>query len=251
MATVSSSIASQNTPSMPELAVPQLNSSQPAISPWDKLRESVSDPPTANQSMPGLGMQILGFRTQKPSVPVTSVPTSLEPQPLPMAMKKLPQISAAPGNELPSANREWMSATHELTGISPAVVTPTVQPHARLGNATTIKPNFNNSTSYPTTDNRSLSNAVQEVSFSQHTIRDGDSLYSLAQRYLGDGQREMELYAENRHVLQNPQILPIGITLRIPNLPTSARTVPQTANPASSPPRPVGQLVPISPDAWK
>jgi nucleoid-associated protein YgaU len=49
-----------------------------------------------------------------------------------------------------------------------------------------------------------------------HKIRDGDSLASLAKRFLGDSGRFLEIYEANRDVLRSPEQLPIGGQLRIP-----------------------------------
>jgi nucleoid-associated protein YgaU len=49
-----------------------------------------------------------------------------------------------------------------------------------------------------------------------HKIVDGDTLTSLAARYLGDGRRSGEVYEANRGVLPSPDTLPIGVTLKIP-----------------------------------
>jgi nucleoid-associated protein YgaU len=50
-----------------------------------------------------------------------------------------------------------------------------------------------------------------------HRIVDGDDLPSLAERYLGDSKRYLEIFHANRHVLSRPDLLPLGIDLRIPN----------------------------------
>lgn len=49
-----------------------------------------------------------------------------------------------------------------------------------------------------------------------HKIVDGDTLQKLAQRYLGSADRYADLYQYNRDVLKNPEVLPIGVELRIP-----------------------------------
>jgi hypothetical protein len=49
-----------------------------------------------------------------------------------------------------------------------------------------------------------------------HRIVDGDTLESLAQRYLGSADRAAEIFAANRSVLSDPRLLPIGAELRIP-----------------------------------
>jgi nucleoid-associated protein YgaU len=49
-----------------------------------------------------------------------------------------------------------------------------------------------------------------------HVIHGGDTLESIAERYLGDARRAWELFDLNRDVLENPHILPLGAELRIP-----------------------------------
>lgn len=49
-----------------------------------------------------------------------------------------------------------------------------------------------------------------------HRIVDGDTLASLAQRYLGSSQRFREIFEANRDRLLSPDLLPIGAELRIP-----------------------------------
>jgi nucleoid-associated protein YgaU len=55
-----------------------------------------------------------------------------------------------------------------------------------------------------------------EQSVRVHKIADGDTLASLATRYLGDAARADEIYRANRDVLSRPDLLPIGVTLKIP-----------------------------------
>lgn len=50
----------------------------------------------------------------------------------------------------------------------------------------------------------------------RHIIVDGDTLATLAKRYLGSSERAAELYAINRDVLNSPDWLPIGVELKIP-----------------------------------
>ena len=50
-----------------------------------------------------------------------------------------------------------------------------------------------------------------------HRIVDGDTLAALSQRYLGDSGRAAEIYSQNRDVLSDPELLPIGALLKIPN----------------------------------
>ena len=49
-----------------------------------------------------------------------------------------------------------------------------------------------------------------------HIVRNGDTLEKLAERYLGDEGRALELFDLNRDQLTNPHLLPIDAELRIP-----------------------------------
>jgi len=51
---------------------------------------------------------------------------------------------------------------------------------------------------------------------STHTVRKGDSLWSLSERYLGEGVKWNEVYEANRKVLSDPDNLLVGLELRIP-----------------------------------
>jgi nucleoid-associated protein YgaU len=49
-----------------------------------------------------------------------------------------------------------------------------------------------------------------------HTVVDGDTLTRLAIQYLGRAEGYAEIFALNRDILSNPDLLPIGARLRIP-----------------------------------
>lgn len=49
-----------------------------------------------------------------------------------------------------------------------------------------------------------------------HIVHNRDTLEKLAERYLGDAGRALELFDLNRDQLANPHLLPIGAELRIP-----------------------------------
>jgi nucleoid-associated protein YgaU len=50
----------------------------------------------------------------------------------------------------------------------------------------------------------------------RHRVADGDTLARLAHRYLGSADRQEEIFAANRDVLTEPDLLPIGVVLKIP-----------------------------------
>lgn len=49
-----------------------------------------------------------------------------------------------------------------------------------------------------------------------YRLRDGDTLESLAERFLGDAGRAEEIFEANRQVLAHPDLLPVGKTIMIP-----------------------------------
>ncbi len=75
----------------------------------------------------------------------------------------------------------------------------------------------------------------------EHRIADGDTLSKLAERYLGRGDRYLEIYDLNREVLASPDLLPIGVVLKIP-----PRVVEPSAGMRSQRP---GQELPLEPPA--
>jgi len=64
-----------------------------------------------------------------------------------------------------------------------------------------------------------------------HVVVDGDSLAKLADRYLDDPALDDEIFRLNRDVLTDPDVLPIGVELRIPDGRTADST---TAFPAAT-----------------
>jgi nucleoid-associated protein YgaU len=54
-----------------------------------------------------------------------------------------------------------------------------------------------------------------------HKIVDGDTLPALAERFLGSAARANEIFEANRDLLARPELLPIGVELKIP--PRSSR----------------------------
>jgi nucleoid-associated protein YgaU len=82
--------------------------------------------------------------------------------------------------------------------------------------------------------------------YKRHTIHDGDTLESLAVRYLGDSQHAGEILELNRNVLSDPELLPIGITIVIPPG-KPAGSADQTAATANESPN----LVPLPMDGFR
>ncbi len=82
-----------------------------------------------------------------------------------------------------------------------------------------------------------------------HRIVDGDTLPDLAQRYLGDKSRAMEIFEANRHILPSPEILPIGQEIQIPApvrpaWASSEDRLPEGSGPKAGPTAPAGPRAP-------
>jgi nucleoid-associated protein YgaU len=69
--------------------------------------------------------------------------------------------------------------------------------------------------------------AVAEPTLRRHTVREGDTLFSLAVRYYGDAEHCTDLLRANRDVLEKPDELKPGTVLVIPNLGKGNEPVPE------------------------
>jgi len=49
-----------------------------------------------------------------------------------------------------------------------------------------------------------------------YTVEPGDSLFAIAERELGDGERWREIFALNRDQIENPRVIFAGQVLRLP-----------------------------------
>ena len=75
-----------------------------------------------------------------------------------------------------------------------------------------------------------LQNDTREVEFITHTVRAGDTLAALAQRYYGDRSRS-EVIWETNQLPPNPRLAP-GTTLKIPEIPGVPFVHPEARRPA-------------------
>lgn len=69
-----------------------------------------------------------------------------------------------------------------------------------------------------------------EATYTKHVVTDGDTLRSIAERYLGDPTRAEELFELNRDRLEHPEVLPIGMVLRTPEATHGAAAAPPQAS---------------------
>jgi nucleoid-associated protein YgaU len=60
----------------------------------------------------------------------------------------------------------------------------------------------------------------------RHTVQEGETLFSVAQKYFGDKEKFLDIYRANRDVLQSPDPLTPGTELVIPALAGSDGGIP-------------------------
>ena len=83
---------------------------------------------------------------------------------------------------------------------------------------------------------RALQNEAREVAFISHTVRQGDTLAALAQRYYGDRSRG-EVIWETNQLPPNPKLV-AGTVLKIPEIPGVPFVQPETRKPPAPAPAP-------------
>ena len=57
-----------------------------------------------------------------------------------------------------------------------------------------------------------------------HIVKEGETLFSLAEQYYGDKNRFIKIYDANQATLKTPDALPAGTDLLIPDVPSEGRT---------------------------
>jgi nucleoid-associated protein YgaU len=137
--------------------------------------------------------------------------------------RPLPQVDA---NTKPSGEDPVPSATLIPPTASPSTPAPSIR-----GWSTDTLP-----TSGDRLLQRTYSPDVSPVPGVMHRIVDGDTLPGLAERYLGDAARYPEILEANKDVLLRPDLLPLGVRLRIPSREPSqpaSRQHPLTSPPVS------------------
>lgn len=64
-------------------------------------------------------------------------------------------------------------------------------------------------------ENREARKLTEPSEIVYHRIRDGDTLQSIAARYLGDSKRYLEIYNLNREKLPSDKVLPLNVVLKV------------------------------------
>ncbi|MCO6043531.1 LysM peptidoglycan-binding domain-containing protein [Aeoliella sp. ICT_H6.2] len=168
-----------------------------------------------------------------------------------------PSLTPPPLFETPTHASPLRRATFPprmSTENAPAVSTP--PPATDTGPSITL-PDFETRSDWP--NNWGASNEVRSMAplgsnppedngeLVWHVVKDGDRLPDIAQRYLGDPQRAREIYELNQDRLENPDLLPIGVELRIPQRRTSPSVISvfDSHGPAAQQYAPQSRLVPL------
>jgi hypothetical protein len=107
----------------------------------------------------------------------------------------------------------WTAPELLNTGFTEhGMASPPAVPAAYFAPATTISAATDNQVSPPP-----WPAPEESIEPRTHIVIDGDSLERLASRYLSDPQRGREIYELNRDKLSSPDLLPIGVELKIPD----------------------------------
>jgi nucleoid-associated protein YgaU len=85
----------------------------------------------------------------------------------------------------------------------------------------------------------------------RHMIVDGDTLSKLAQRYLGNSQRYLEIFEQNKGLLSSPDLLPIGKVLEISDRPEVYGKGREQSTAAGQGSAEFPRLVPIPPGTFR
>jgi LysM repeat protein len=154
-----------------------------------------------------------------------AIAASVQPQDEPSmpASDGWPELRAPAPPMVQQASQQGFDPTgpQEVTVAKPTVETSPYEARPRFDAASTGFDSDHNPLRYDASAGQSFDPierqpAAASESFVQHIVTDGDTLPSIAQRYLGDAARAQELFELNRDRLQHPDVLPIGMVLKAP-----------------------------------
>jgi nucleoid-associated protein YgaU len=143
-------------------------------------------------------------------------PTPLEGQLSPQARVTATSVGLSASAGLPPADAALVAQPASPPTIAPDAVAPPLGTQALPASST---PNFSGGRPVYATAGVADSQFDETAAGSPyqiHVVHPGDSLESLAERYLSDSGRSLELFDLNRDVLDNPHLLRIGAELKIP-----------------------------------
>jgi nucleoid-associated protein YgaU len=205
--------------------------------------ELQAEPQQVERPLPVAAPELPAIRVTESVAPVAPPMEPLEPPVMPRQPRlhddPVPRIPAAFDRltrpELPSLGEEEMER-RRFSNTNPTPPAPRREP--ATAHVAVSSP---------------LPARVEPPAMRVHVISNGDTLTRLAQRYLGNENRYREIYDLNRNVLDSPEVLPLGVKLKIPAKEETAAAettpvLPSTSQILSPPPSP--PLVPLPTDAF-
>jgi len=162
------------------------------------------------------------------STPLAAAPISISSQPATLShshsaataprarITEVRPVAAAASQPAASPWDRWPRSPTDDAGVQKQAVPATFQDLSMLP-VPEVQPSLHEAEIVrKNTPPRDLGAAPAE-SLRTHIVIDGDTLIRLAERYLDDPTRSPEIYRLNRDVLTSPELLPIGVELRIPD----------------------------------
>lgn len=190
--------------------------------------------PAANKSATAHGRPVPRQRVPRATAPVEVPDDEVE---LPRLLARIDDIDDAAGANSESSsdkNRERITAEPLFGGGDapaadawrPSTKAPPLRAepvHRRIEKAHDV---FDDSLDPPPADGETPWQLKAAAAPRTHRVQNGDTLSDLAARYLGSSERFWEIFTANRDRLRTPDLLPIGLELRIPPDEPVGRTVP-------------------------
>ncbi len=175
--------------------------------------------------------------TRSESSGLPEVPPN-RPLPPTAAADSANQTNAAPNTPLASVNGGPVVDASPLSAIAPPPAIPANYPHDGPIDVSPQAPAVEAASNDRVGSVRRLP-ATPAQRWVTHTIRDGDTLPALALKYLGSENRSDDIFLANQQALPEPDVLPIGVELRIPlsHSPQVEQSAEQSAPPEALKPR--------------
>jgi nucleoid-associated protein YgaU len=186
------------------------------------------------------------FRAASESLAQSSAPPAVAAPDLALRADAVQVAFQAPGQTAPTVKIVQSPKRQAAKAVAPA---PTTQmaPAAKFAGEPPELPSHFTAIEQSANPLRRTMVAPSPPQFREHSLVDGDTLQRLAQRYLGDANRWPEIQVANSRLLANPDVLPIGKTIRIP---PRSRLVESTSTsfdaPKPLPARPISEPAPQS-----
>lgn len=155
--------------------------------------------------------------TNLPTLPSTYSPRGQQPDKVERASTVRTEQIAEPSPEVRLVS--GTSPARPKVRVRPAAPTENVKSADEADASPPLRP------SHPATAESPREDQPRRVT---HTIRDGDTLESIAELRLGSARRWRELYDLNRATLSDPESLPVGAKLRLPQEPRKIAAVQQS-----------------------